>query len=120
MKRLLFSALLLGSGGACSGAADFEAAEVEPPAPLPAADFDSPDFERPVRLRAGDAGIRVESPGYAAPCWADIHGDGKMCLLVGQFRQGKIRVFQHLDAEKFAPGEWLEAEGEVAEVPGVW
>jgi hypothetical protein len=78
------------------------------------------DFERPVRLRAGDAAIRVEGPGYAAPCWADVNGDGAMHLLVGQFKKGKIRVFRHLDAENFAPGNWLQAEGDIAEVPGVW
>jgi hypothetical protein len=99
MQRLLLSALLLGAGTACCSAAD---------------------FEPPVRLKAGKAAIRVESPGYAAPCWADVNGDGKMHLLVGQFKKGKIRVFKHLNAEKFAPGEWLQAEGDVAEVPGVW
>ena len=99
MKRLLLSALLLGGGTAFCSAAD---------------------FEPPVRLKAGNAAIRVESPGYAAPCWADINSDGKKHLLVGQFNQGKIRVFKHQDAEKFAPGTWLQAEGKVAEVPGVW
>ncbi len=99
MKRLLLSALLLGGSTAFCSAADFES---------------------PVRLKAGDAAIRVESPGYAAPCWTDIDGDGKKELLVGQFRQGKIQVFKHLGAEKFAPGDWLQAEGKVAEVPGVW
>ena len=78
------------------------------------------DFEPPVRLKAGDAAVRVESPGYAAPCWADVDGDGKKELLVGQFNKGKIRVFQHLGAAKFAPGNWLLADGQVAEVPGVW
>ena len=78
------------------------------------------DFEPPVRLKAGDAAVRVESPGYAAPCWADLDGDGKKQLLVGQFKDGKIRVFKHLGEEKFAPGEWLMAGGEVAQVPGVW
>jgi hypothetical protein len=99
MKQLLLSTLLLGGSAAFCGAAD---------------------FELPVRLKAGDAAIRVESPGYAAPCWADIHADGQKQLLVGQFNQGKIRVFKHLGAEKFAPGNWLQAEGTVAEVPGVW
>ena len=98
MKRLLLSALLLGGGAALCSASD---------------------FEPPVRLKAGAAAIRVESPGYAAPCWAELNG-GKMHLLVGQFNQGKIRVFKHLGAEKFAPGSWLQAEGKVAEVPGVW
>ena len=78
------------------------------------------EFENPVRVEAGGAAIRVESPGYAAPCWADIDGDGKKDLLVGQFRQGKIRVFKNLGAGKLAAGTWLQAEGQVAEVPGVW
>ena len=99
MKRLLLSALIIGAATTFCSAADFKS---------------------PVRLTADGVAIRVESPGYAAPCWADIIGDGKMHLLVGQFNDGKIRVFKHLGAEKFAPGDWLQAEGEAAEVPGVW
>ena len=99
MKRLLLSVLLLGGSTALCSAADFES---------------------PVRLKGGNDAVRVESPGYAAPCWADIDGDGKLALLVGQFNQGKIRVYKHLGAAKFAPGAWLQAEGKVAEVPGVW
>jgi hypothetical protein len=100
MKRLVLSALVLGgSAGLCGAAVE---------------------FQPPVRLTAGDAAVRVESPGYAAPCFADLDGDGKKELLVGQFNKGKIRVFRHLGGAKFAPGEWLKAGGEVAEVPGVW
>jgi len=99
MKRLVLCALVLGGGTALCRAAE---------------------FQPPVRLTAGDAAVRVESPGYAAPCWADVDGDGKKELLVGQFNKGKIRVFKHQGAEKFAPGEWLQAGGEVAQVPGVW
>ena len=97
MKRLLLSVLLFGGSTAFCSAAD---------------------FHPPVRLKVGDAAIRVESPGHAAPCWAAI--SGKKHLLVGQFNQGKIQVFKHLGREKFAPGNWLQAEGKVAEVPGVW
>ena len=97
MNRYLLSAVLLGGGAAFCYAAD---------------------FEPPVRLKSGDKAIRVESPGYAAPCWADING--KKQLLVGQFSKGKIQTFKYLGAEKFAPGDWLKAEGKVAEVPGVW
>jgi hypothetical protein len=78
------------------------------------------DFEPPVRLKAGGVAVRVEAPGYACPCWADIDGDGKPDLLVGQFNQGKIRVFKNLGSGNLAAGTWLKAEGKVAEVPGVW
>lgn len=43
----------------------------------------SAEFEPPVRLTAEGIPVRVESPGYAAPCWADINGDGKLDVLVG-------------------------------------
>ena len=99
MKRVLLAALLPLWGAALSGASE---------------------FERPVRLKAGGAAVRVERPGYAAPCWADVDGDGKKDLLVGQFHKGKIRVFKNLGAGKLAAGAWLKAGGQVAEVPGVW
>ena len=78
------------------------------------------DFEQPVRLKGGGEPVRVEAPGYAAPCWADVDADGKKDLLVGQFNQGKIKVYKNLGDGKFAAGSWLKAEGKVAEVPGVW
>ena len=99
MKRLLLTALLLGGGTAFCGDAE---------------------FEPPVRLKAGDAAIRVEAPGYAAPCLADVDGDGKMDLLVGQYNKGKIQVFKGLGGGKLARGTWLQAEGKAAEVPGIW
>jgi hypothetical protein len=78
------------------------------------------EFAPPVRLTADGVPIRVESPGYASPCLADLDGDGKLDLLVGQFNKGKIKFFKGLGGGKFARGAWLKAEGQVAEVPGVW
>jgi len=78
------------------------------------------EFERPVRLKADGAAVRVESPGYAYPCWADVDGDGKKDLVVGQFMDGKIRVYRNLGDGKLAAGTWLQAEGQDAVVPGVW
>jgi len=78
------------------------------------------EFEPPVRLSGGGVPIRVEAPGYACPCWADIDGDGKKDLLVGQFSEGKICVYKNLGDGKLAAGAWLQADGIDAEIPGVW
>ena len=48
------------------------------------------------------------------------YGDGKKDLLVGQFSGGKIRVYRNLGDGKLAAGDWLKADGAVAEIPGVW
>ena len=53
-------------------------------------------FKKPIRVVAGGKPIQLESPGYAAPSWADMDGDGRKDLLVGQFRNGKIQVFKNL------------------------
>jgi hypothetical protein len=78
------------------------------------------EFAAPVRLKAGGVPIRVESPGFASPCLADVDGDGKLDLLVGQFNKGKIQFFKGLGGGRFATGTWLQAEGQAAEVPGIW
>ena len=77
-------------------------------------------FSAPQRLKAGDGYVKVEAPGYAAPCWADVDGDGKKDLLVGQFAGGKIMVHKNLGEGKLAKGDWLKIGEEVVEVPGVW
>jgi FG-GAP-like repeat len=81
---------------------------------------DPVEFQPPVRLKADGVPVRVEEPGWACPCWADLDGDGKKDLLVGQFHGGKIRVYKNLGDGKLAAGEWLKADGAVAEIPGVW
>lgn len=78
------------------------------------------EFADPVRMQSGGESVRVERPGYASPCWADIDGDGRKDLLVGQFSDGKIRIFKNLGDAKLDAGDWLKADGKVAEVPGVW
>lgn len=78
------------------------------------------EFAPPVRMKAGESFVAVEKPGYACPCWADVDGDGRKDLLVGQFAGGKIAVHRNLGDGKLAERKWLEAGGKVAEVPGVW
>lgn len=79
-----------------------------------------PQFHPPVRLQADGADIRVEAPGFAFPSWHDVDGDGKPDLVVGQFRDGKMKLYKNLGGGALAKGEWLMAEGDVAKVPGVW
>ena len=79
-----------------------------------------PQWTDPVRMKAGEGYVRVESPGWAAPCWHDVDRDGKKDLVVGQFHDGKMRIYRNLGDGKLAEGRWLEAGGEVAQVPGVW
>lgn len=74
----------------------------------------------PERLKAGDGYVQVEAPGWACPAWHDVDQDGRPDLVVGQFRDGKMRVYRNLGKGELAAGTWLEAGGKVAEVPGVW
>jgi hypothetical protein len=93
------------------------------PAPATAAAQESP-FAAPVRLRAGDGYVKVESPGYACPTLFDVDGDGFEDLVVGQFNGGKMRMYRGIEGGgargTFGAGEWIKADGQVAQVPGVW
>ncbi|MEZ6195159.1 MAG: VCBS repeat-containing protein [Planctomycetota bacterium] len=92
----------------------------KPAAAAPATKASKPAFAAPMRVKGGEEIIKLEEPGYAAPCLADLDGDGKKDLLVGQFAGGKIKVYPGLGEGKFGAGTWLQADGKVAEVPGVW
>ncbi len=78
------------------------------------------DFAKPERIKAGDDYIRVEAPGWAFPCLHDVDKDGKADLVVGQFKDGRMKVYKRTGAMEFAEGQWLKAGGKIAEVPGVW
>jgi hypothetical protein len=73
----------------------------------------------PVRLEAGGAVIDTEI-GHAAPLFHDIDRDGRRDLLVGQFGEGKLKVFRNVGTEaapKFAAATWFQADGRTATVP---
>jgi hypothetical protein len=82
-----------------------------------ASDF---DFHPPRILKSAEGVLKAPSPGYACPCWADIDGDGRNELLVGQFSSGRIRVFEHRGDGLFEGGDYLQVNGGDAKIPGVW
>ena len=75
-------------------------------------------FEPPFRLLAGGKPIDVEI-GHAAPYVVDWDGDGVRDLLVGQFGQGRCRIYKNTGSNKepkFGEYTLFEAGGKVAEV----
>lgn len=93
--------------------------------PMPAsADPSGYEFEPPVQIKAGDQFVATEGPGYACPTMADVDGDGKRDLVVGQFNQGNMLFCRNISADgespKFASADWIMSGGDRAVVPGVW
>jgi hypothetical protein len=86
---------------------------------LAAADPVTDDLAPPVQLYAGSQPINVDM-GHAAPFVADLKGDGQLVLLVGQFGQGKLRLYPNLGRKtepKFHKFEWFQAGGKVVSLP---
>lgn len=86
---------------------------------LAGADPGPTDLVAPVRLMAGGQPINVDI-GHAAPFVADLNGDGSRVLLVGQFGEGKLRLYPNVGSKKepkFEKFEWLKVDGKAATVP---
>jgi hypothetical protein len=86
---------------------------------LVGADPAATELARPVRLLAAGKPIDVDV-GHAAPFLADLKGDGQQVLLVGQFGEGKLRVYPNVGSKsepRFEKFDWLMAGGKVATVP---
>ena len=72
------------------------------------------EFEDPVMSKDDNGPIRVESLGYASPSLADINGDGKKELLVGQFYQGNVWVDPQEPDGNYVSGSKLMINGSAA------
>jgi hypothetical protein len=74
----------------------------------------------PVQAQAGGRALDVQREGHAAPFVGDFYEDGGLCLLVGQFNDGRLRVYRNVGTRaspRFDSYTWFEAGGKVANVP---
>jgi hypothetical protein len=78
------------------------------------------ELEAPIHVTAGGKPIDVEYEGHAAPFFGDIDDDGVNDLLVGQFREGRLRIYRNLGTNvepKFETYVWLRDGAEDGRVP---
>lgn len=76
------------------------------------------ELAKPVRLMAGDAPIDVG--GFSAPAFADLDGDGRKDLLVGQLDFGRAKIYRNVGTQRqpsFGAHRWLMSNDQVASVP---
>jgi hypothetical protein len=86
---------------------------------LAASDALAQELGKPVRIEADGKPIDTDI-GHAAPALYDFDGDGKLDLLVGQFGDGKLKIFRNLGdhkAPRFAAEQWLTAGDQVVTTP---
>ena len=78
------------------------------------------DLAKPYQLLAGDKPIDIGGIGYAAPFVGDFDMDGNRDLLIGQFREGKMRIFLNEGTgqqPKFGEYIWFQDGAETGRVP---
>lgn len=76
-------------------------------------------LKEPVKILAAGAPIDVEL-GHAAPLFADFDGDGLEDLAVGQFGQGRLRIYKNVGqhgAPRFEQHAWFTAAGGEGSIP---
>jgi hypothetical protein len=73
-----------------------------------------------VQIQAGGQPLDVQREGHAAPFVGDFFEDGTLALLVGQYHDGRLRIYRNTGTRakpKFESYEWFKAGGQIASVP---
>jgi hypothetical protein len=81
---------------------------------------DSNELLPPLPLPAGGKLLDVARDGHSAPFIGDFDGDGKRDLLVGQYHEGRLRIYRNRGDNarlRFDDFTWFEAEGRLGRVP---
>ena len=97
-------------------AAAFAAADAAPNA-APAA---TSQLAAPVKIEAEGGPVDITEVGHAAPFFADLDGDGKRDLLVGQFGGGKLRIYKNQGTDReprFGKYDYMKAGADLGTVP---
>jgi hypothetical protein len=87
--------------------------------PAPGALAGGDTFEAPTRIQAGGEYIDTDV-GHAAPYLYDWNGDGVRDLLVGQFGEGKLRIYINggsNDDPAYQTVEWFKTGDVFGTVP---
>jgi hypothetical protein len=86
---------------------------------IPPAHAFSDELLTPFRVEAGGKPIDVDI-GHAAPLATDFDGDGVFDLLVGQFGDGKLRIYRNEGSNeepKFNNFAWFKAGAGDGKIP---
>ena len=78
------------------------------------------ELAAPVNVTAGGKAIDTGGVGYAAQFFSDFDGDGVRDLLIGEFSQGKLRIYRNVGTNtkpRFEGYEWFQNGAPTGRVP---
>lgn len=74
----------------------------------------------PVHVTSGSAAVDTQRIGHAAPFFGDFDGDGLKDLLVGEFFEGRLRIYPNAGTPaepRFQEYIWFKVGADLGRVP---